>query len=334
MFYSKSDDSYIRENQLEIVPIKGYLRTKSIYSDIILDLIYTIKAYLKMKPCDILIQNTFWAPVVGRFFKSKYRKAVYNVARKPARHFLLYGAVDQFSCVSNSVQHELNRLIKDSTKSITVNNPVNLSCFTYLRREIPVSNDPIVVGYHGRVHPEKGLDILCKALQLLSNRYKLEFMIIGPYDIERGGGGQGYVDYLKSLAPDITIKLMGAFSDPDKLNQMLHECHIYCYPSVASGETFGVSPLEAMATGAPVIVSALKCFNDFIKDKETGFVFDHEKETPEKDLSKIIELLISNQYIVDRIGVAAYEESKKFSVDMIAIQYLSNFKKLLANNEE
>lgn len=330
VFYSKQDSTYSNEKEVDITSIKGYSRTSSIYFDIILDFVFTLKAYFKMEKCDVLIQNTFWAPILGRLFKRKYKRAVYNVARKPAKHFKLY-KVDQFTCVSKAVQDDLNNYISEPKKGVTVNNPVNLDYFSFKTRTIPEDGETIIVGYHGRVHPEKGLDILCRSLELLSPKYRFKLLIIGPYDIERGGGGDNYVEYLKSLCPNIEISFTGPFSSPESLNVLLHQCQIYCYPSVASGETFGVSPLEAMATGAPVIVSGLRCFNDFIKNGETGFVFDHTAKKPETELSEIIEKLIHSSNTVESIGTAAHNESEKFSIERIASQYLYNFNKLLTD---
>ncbi len=332
-FYSKKDEGYANEKLLKIQPIKGYKRTGNIYLDIILDLIYTIKAYKKLDSCDILIQNTFWSPIIAQFFKKKFCKTIYNVARTPRKHFVLYNSVDQFSCVSHPVQKELNKYIKNKSKGITVHNPIDSDIFKFSQREIPQIGRPIIIGYHGRVHPEKGLDILCKAVENVSKKYKLKLKIIGPYEKTQGGGGQTYVDQLKNLCPHVDLEFVGGVSSQSKLNSLLQTCHLYCYPSVASGETFGVSPVEAMSTGLPVIVSDLECFKDFISHEKTGYIFNHRSENADSELSNIIEDIISHYDKASEIGRNAFLEAKKFTVENIANKYLYNFHKLLANSK-
>ena len=51
--------------------VRGYRRTGSIYRDIILDFFYTIRALRQVKPCDVLIVNTFWGPIVAPIFLGK-----------------------------------------------------------------------------------------------------------------------------------------------------------------------------------------------------------------------------------------------------------------------
>lgn len=327
-FYAKSDKAYKLNDQLKIVPVKGYKRSKSIYIDLIKDFIYSLNSLKKLKPCDILILNTFWSPILIPLFSSKFNKSIYNVARKPKKHFKFYSTIDQFSCVSKAVEEDTKNFITDKNKVATVSNPVNLDYFTFKNRKIN-KNSTIKIGYHGRVHPEKGLDLLFKAVELLSNSYNLELIIIGTFDVEKGGGGLKYIDYLKDLAPNVNCTFTGSFSSPEKLNQLLQDFDIYVYPSVATGETFGVSPLEAIATGLPVIVSSLPCFKDFIIDGETGLIFDHTIQNASEDLASKIKFLIESDESALKMGKRGWEKSKDFSIGNIAQKYLSNFKKLL-----
>lgn len=331
-FYSKADKGYLSETDVKINQILGYKRTKHIWGDIIKDFVFTLKALVRLKKCDILVQNTFWSPILSPLFFWKYRKTVYNVARMPKGQFRLYGAVHQFSCVSQAVKNEMEAYVGKDKRVVVVSNPVNVHYYGY--KERANQDDIITIGYHGRIHREKGLDLLCKAAQLLSEKYKIRLMIIGPHETQRGGSGDEYVAQLKSLCPNVEITFTGAISNPSRLNEQLGLCDIYCYPSMADkGETFGVSPLEAMCTGCPVVVSSLACFRDFITDGETGLVFDHHAENAVEQLAEKLESYIESAELREKVGRAAYQKAQEFSVEKIAEKYIENFEKLQADGE-
>ena len=330
-FYSKKDNHYNPDNSVQIVQISGYKRTKSIYGDIVKDFVFTLKSLFKLRKCDILVQNTFWSPILSPLVWWKYKKAVYNVARMPKGQFRFYKAVDQFSCVSAAVKEALEKKIGHNPKIVTVCNPLNLKYFKYSPKVI--DHETVTIAYHGRIHKEKGLDLLCGAAQNLSHNYKIHLNIIGPYETEKGGSGIEYVNMLKTLCPNVDISFPGGISNPKELNEELSKCDIYCYPSVADqGETFGVSPLEAMGTGRPVVVSGLACFKDFIEDKKNGLVFDHHADNAVEQLTEQIRRLIDNPQMRYELGMAAYKKAQEFSVDNITEQYIHNFRNLLAES--
>lgn len=329
-FYSKKDKCYNLADSVQITQINGYVRTKSVYGDIVKDFVFTLKSLFRLRQCDILVQNTFWAPILSPLVWWKYKKAVYNVARMPKGQFRFYKAIDQFSCVSEAVKEALETEIGHSSKIVTVCNPLNLEYYKYSRKDI--ETDSVAIVYHGRIHKEKGLDLLCRATQILSLDYKIRLNLIGPYETGKGGSGIEYVNMLKTLCPDVEISFPGGINDPQTLNEELSKCDIYCYPSIADqGETFGVSPLEAMGTGRPIVVSGLACFKDFIEDGKNGLVFDHHADNAVEQLAGQIKKLIDSSELRYELGMAAYRKAQEFSVENITERYLRNFEHLLCS---
>lgn len=326
-FYSKRS-LHPTNGEMQIYGITGYERTGSLKLDLIKDFFYSIKALVKLKRCDVLVLNTFWSPVLCLLFRWKYKKCVYNVARFPKGQFWLYYFVDQFSCVSTAVVKALESEIGKDKRIVMVNNPVELSDFQYADEP---ENNKFIIMYHGRVHPEKGLDILFEAVNQLHQKYpNIQLKILGPTEIAKGGGGNKYVTKLNKICPNVKIEWIPAISNPKEIAFHLHSCNLYCYPSIADyGETFGVSPLEAMSVGRATIVSNLDCFKDFIINGETGFIFNHHSCDSNKQLAQIIEHLIIDPVLRKRVGLAACKKAKDFSVDKIADKYLCNFKTLL-----
>lgn len=330
---NRKDSDTLVEHGVSYLFVKGYKRGM-LFLDLILDFIYSLKALLKMKSCDILVMNTFWTPALCGLFRKKYKISVYNVARMPKGQFGLYPAVDRLSCVSQAVKKVLVVQAPNLVDKIKViSNPVNTEVYSYTERD--KADGMIVVMYHGRIHPEKGLDILVKAYNSLLAEYdNLALVLVGTVSKEMGGGGDEYRRYLESLTHR-KIKFVDPISDAKRLSETIASCDIYCYPSVAEkGETFGVAPLEAMALGRPVIVSDLDCFKDFVEDGVNGFIFDHRDKGAVEQLSCLMKQLIENEDLCKDIGCRAAETAKKFSVANIADSYLRDFNQMMFNENK
>jgi glycosyltransferase involved in cell wall biosynthesis len=101
--------------------------------------------------------------------------------------------------------------------------------------------------YVGRLNVRKNIENLLRALPLLADE-EIKLVIIGKEDWKAPD-----LRELLSLATiSQRILLAGAMTD-EELTATYSLASIFCFPSFAEG--FGLPPLEAMATGIPVIVS-------------------------------------------------------------------------------
>lgn len=333
-FLSKRFDKQITANNIDgikIKYIKGYDWTGSLKKDLVLDFIYSFKAMFALKKTDVLVLNTFWSPLICFLFFWKYKKTVYNVARFPKGQFKFFKHIDRLSCVSSAVYEALIQQtpsVKHLAKVIS--NPVNTDVFKVSEVK-HFKNDTLRIVYTGRVHPEKGLDLLVKAFNMLCDEYSnIELAIVGPRAISNGGGGDAYIKSLNDLATKFKINWINPVSDANLLKSEIDKATIFCYPSVAEkGETFGVAPLEAMATGCATIVSDLACFKDFISHKINGLVFNHKAAQPEVELKNAIKLLLNDNDLRHKLAKNGASTALDFSNKNIADLYLKDFKQLL-----
>lgn len=86
--------------------------------------------------------------------------------------------------------------------------------------------------------------------------------------------GQGEeLEYLKSIAGD-TIEILGhqPFS---KIKKYYSECKALIFPGL---EDFGMVPIEAMASGRPVIAFGQGGALDYVQDMKTGVLFEEQSE--------------------------------------------------------
>ncbi len=126
----------------------------------------------------------------------------------------------------------------------------------------------------------------------------------------------------------------GRSSIRPRSSKIFESARLFVYPSLAErGESFGLAPLEAMAHGCAVIVSNLDCFQDFIRDGETGFVFDHRAETPAKAFGRRSRNAIADPILLANVADAGYRKSADYSVSRVADQFLHDFSSLTGKSD-
>ncbi len=143
----------------------------------------------------------------------------------------------------------------------------------------PVDIHNFTIGTHqgdyfisvGRLEPYKRFDIIIDAF----NKNNKRLIIIGD-------GSQ--MKYLKSKS-NSNIQFLG-FLDSEKINQYLGNAKAFVYVGI---EDFGISPIEAQATGCPVICLKAGGTKETITEK-TGVFFN--KQTAESLNSSISKFLV------------------------------------------
>ncbi|NOT48164.1 MAG: glycosyltransferase [Acidobacteria bacterium] len=113
--------------------------------------------------------------------------------------------------------------------------------------------DATVLLYAGRLSPEKNLKLLPKVLRSLvaflnfdSSRRTYRLLVAG-----NGPQAAWLEEKLQSYAPG-KFKLLGHVGDKDELADLYANSDIFIHTNPR--EPFGIAPLEAMASGTPVIV--------------------------------------------------------------------------------
>jgi glycosyltransferase involved in cell wall biosynthesis len=185
----------------------------------------------------------------------------------------------------------------------------------------------------GRLHPEKGVHLLLKALATFPrgrlDGWRVE--IVGPHEVRLGGGGAEYWRGLQELAKPIaaSIEWAGPVFDSARLAAIYRSASIFVYPSLADrGETFGLAPLEAMSHGCAPIVSNLACFRDFIDDREEGLTFDHQSRAPEIQLAARLRQLMDDPTLCKRTGIAALRKARQYALPRVTAAFLDDFQSL------
>ncbi len=306
--------------------VRGYNAPHSLLWLKALDFLYSIRARRTLPKADIVVTNTFWLPMF--LWNEKRGKVYVHVARFPKGQMRFYQHCARLQapsqCVARAIMAEVPAA-KANVKVIPYPRPAPSD------GDAPLfANRPRKILYVGRVHPEKGVHLLLDAFRQLPpslvQAWKLS--IVGPWESKLGGGGEGYWKQLRAAATALgdSVKFHSAIFDTVALEAEFQSAQLFVYPSLAeTGETFGLAPLEAMAHGCAVLVSNLECFHDFIRDGETGFIFDHRLEEPVKALQRKMETLLNDNQSRARVAEVGWRKSNEYSLTEVADRFLADF---------
>ena len=249
--------------------LHGFNYPKSRLLAKLMDLVYSVRCLLAVKRSDVIVTNTFFLPMLLSWFAR--RGVVYvSVHRYPQGQMALYRHVDRLQCVSTAIADAVREQAPSVSKLVKV-------VPNYVPSRLDAADVTATwqarrrqVLFVGRVHPEKGVELLLDAFAAIppSRRAGWQLRIVGPHTRAMGGGGEEFRAAMEARAQQLglPVEWSGPLFDRDALNEAYRQARVFVYPSVAArGEAFPLAPLEAMARGCPVVTSDLKCFSDFVR---------------------------------------------------------------------
>ena len=159
------------------------------------------------------------------------------------------------------------------------------------KRPTPVGPDDVKLIFAGRIAPEKGLDVLIKALGEIKDL---------PWTLDVCGTGKGsdvmpIVRSSRALGIDSRVKWNGHV---DNITEHMQNADICVVPSIAA-ESFGLAILEAFSQGLAVITTNNGAQREFVTDGKNGLLVapnDH------KALADAIAKLINDSQLRGRLS--------------------------------
>jgi glycosyltransferase involved in cell wall biosynthesis len=171
----------------------------------------------------------------------------------------------------------------------------------------PGDDDRRGVLYLGRITPHKGLDRLLRALPPGAS-----LTVAGSVGHDPRPPERDYPALLRRLAVGRDVRFTGPVSEDDL--PLLHRraavfvlptVEVTCYGRpVAITELLGLSVLEAMASGTPVVASRTGGLPEVVHDGETGFLVAPGDEEQLKDR---LQALLGDPALARHMGAAARE---------------------------
>lgn len=143
-----------------------------------------------------------------------------------------------------------------------------------LRAELGLPQDKVLVGCFGRIRPQKGNDLFTDMmLCLLPERPDAVAVMMGGVTDQFRDFHKGLVDQV--AAAGLQDRFLFLPEDPHwDVSRWFKALDLYIAPQRWEG--FGLTPLEAMACGSPVVATRAGAFEELVQDGETGTLVDVE----------------------------------------------------------
>jgi glycosyltransferase involved in cell wall biosynthesis len=312
------------------VRVKGYETPANGWVLKALDLLYSWRALRVLPVADVLVTNTFWMPILAAGLQRRRGRIMVDVQRMPKGQLRFYGQAACLRANSSAVRQAIIQEVSWLAERVcTIPNPL-----PQLPDTAATTEHGNVILYCGRLHPEKGIDLLIRAFARVRQRglSGWTLRLVGPADVAAGGGGVAWLEGLLAgpRAAGLPIEWLGPVYDGEKLQLHYQQAGIFVYPSLAEqGETFGLAPLEAMACGAVPIVSDLACFRDFITPGVNGLVFDHRSADAEQLLAAQIMQLANDSGQRAELSQEARHVCQTHHPEAIAADFLRCFERMM-----
>jgi glycosyltransferase involved in cell wall biosynthesis len=199
----------------------------------------------------------------------------------------------------------------DLTPYRSVSQPVDRSVFGF-------NNDHVVITYVGRLSPEKNLSLLVRAFYGIAVTYDhVRLLIVGD-----GPDHENLEAQVKHMNIATKVYFTGIVEYKD-IPAYLAASDIFVTPS--SAETFGLSTVEAMAAGLPVLGMDAPGSRDIIEDGITGLITSDDAAV---FTAKLI-LLSTDHELRSRMRKQALLSSKKYDIQTTTETLLSHYQRLV-----
>jgi glycosyltransferase involved in cell wall biosynthesis len=215
----------------------------------------------------------------GQFFERGLERFGVGVGFAPFRLFLavrnrLFLTADRFVAISDAVEREFlaNGVPSDAIERIPNGidvarfEPVSRGRKASLREGLGFSDADVIVVYTGRLVSYKGLPLLLRVFDDLRKRYPRARLLLvgaGGLDIDN------CEDELRRFVTESGLESLVRFTGPvENVEAYLQASDVFVFPT--EEEAFGISLVEAMACGLPVVSTEAGGLADIMSLGEFG----------------------------------------------------------------
>lgn len=284
---------------------------------------YMLKLYRMLKKLgpDIIHAHLDSFIRILNYIKTPSVLTVHNTGISLMPQVLQYNAI---YCISEAVRHDLvKRYPKLSTK--TIQNGIN---FTAMSKKVSYGHKPFRMVQVSRLdHHQKGQDVLLHAVK------KVNDFLGGDEQVTVDFIGEGpSKDYLLKLNEDLGIESCCQFfgiRSRDYVYENLHTYDLLVQPSRFEG--FGLTVVEGMAAGLPVLVSDIEGPMEVINRGQYGYFFRSEDaDDCAKQILEIIKLSTLPEFVKDRKSAEHYAKTT-YDVAATANHYVMDYSRVIAS---
>lgn len=224
-------------------------------------------------------------------------------------------------------KEKLASFIRLNSESFIVPNGIDLHLFEALpaknsfKNKYPMLKSKKYILFLGRINRQKGIDILLNAFQELVNKSEDLILVIAGPDND---GYKGEIEqWLRNKNLINKVLFTGVLKGDDKLSAYI-DAELFVLPSYF--ENFGMSVIEAIACGTPIVISNRVGICKDVEQSKSGIIV----ETNPKSLFDGIDMLLNNSSLKEEIATNGKVLVKnKYDLDKVADMMIDVYKDLL-----
>jgi glycosyltransferase involved in cell wall biosynthesis len=210
-------------------------------------------------------------------------------------------------------------------KVFTVPFGINLSSFSSAGR---TSSCPFTVGFFARIAPEKGLHVLSEAYCQLRKKGLLpesKLEVGGYLGVEQRSYLNKIIETMRQAGLSREFQYHGALGKAEKTN-FYRKLDVFSLPATYD-EPKGLSALEAMASGIPVLLPRRGAFIEMIEKTSGGLLYDPEDHD---SLAQAIHRVYSDREMAQALAVnGAKGVREHFSITRMAQNVLGVYQRVI-----
>lgn len=246
---------------------------------------------------------------VGTFHAFAQSNIAYYYGRPILRYFV--ARLDGRIAVSQPAADFVGRYFPGDYDIIP--NGVSLERFQRVVEPIPEFNDgKLNIIFVGRIsEPRKGLKYLLRAFSLMKQQLpNVRLIVVGK------GKETGYRRYLEKH--DIKDVVFTGFVSEEDKPRYYRSAHVFCAPAIG-GESFGITLIEAMASGLPVVASDIPGYASVLEHGKQGFLVEPKNK---EALALALVRLLSDVDLRQRMGASASLKANEYNWEKVSKRVL------------
>ena len=233
---------------------------------------------------------------------------------------------DAYTCIINTSAYITDRVKTINpldTKCKTVLNGIDIQRFFHAkpfdRFLLGFTKSDLIIVYSGRLNEEKGILQLIQAIKLLNRISNLKLLIIGASSYGKDKHPTPFIEQLERESEPIKdIITFTGFIDYPQVPSYLKMADIAVVPSIWE-EPFGLTVVEAMAAGLPLITTR----SGGIPEICEGVATIVERENIVDNLANAILDLYNHPEKQEKMAKASHERSKLFDKETYAKNFFA-----------
>ncbi len=228
--------------------------------------------------------------------------------------------VDKFTCLSETIKNDLKKIGISEGKLILIPNAVDLKKFENYKSNSRQKNKILKLITVARYSPKKkGFDLLPKlSKKLIDAKIKFQWTILGKntselskYDIIKQNSS-----YFKIL-DDVTNFKDEYLPSKDLIMEYMESD---LYVNLSRIESFGITFVEALAAGIPIISFDTKGANEIIINNYNGFIV---KEGEIEKFGEKIQDIHNKPELIEKLKVGINETALKYDLNLVTKKFLN-----------